>query len=86
MDSDAATIGELCELTSTSLPDDWEIRVVMTVGCLDVQLYDPEGEFVMVDDGEDAELPTMLLRRVNYARDRDGLVPVDWAGRHDPEM
>ena len=84
MDTDAITIGQLCDLTGTWLPADWGLDIKITLGCLDVVLYDPDGNRIEFDDGDTPDLPGMILRRVNFARDKDGLGPVDWSGDSVP--
>lgn len=58
------------------LPEDWQIDIVLTEGCMGVDLTDPDGNLVEFCD-DDLSPDQMIIKRLNYARKQDGLGPSD---------
>ncbi len=67
------------DLACEWLPEDWQIDIELENGSGCAKLIDPDGNEVEVCD-DDLTFDAMVLKRVNLARDRDGLGPIDMNG------
>lgn len=83
-DDDLERIDHLVDLAGDHLPEDWEIRIEIQRGMIGLTLLDPDGNRVEPRENRDAELPEMMLTRINAARAADGLGPIGLMGESDP--
>ncbi len=75
------TLAELFELTGEQLPEDWQLVLSLWRGEIGVYLVSPDGDRVERDkEQEDMNVVEMILDCVNFARDCDGLMPVEFKG------
>ena len=66
---------DICE----NLPEDWEIEISGMSGEASVELVDPDGKRVdMDDDANDYLMHRMVHARINKARESDGLGPIEF--------
>lgn len=65
----------IVNLVCDNLPEDWRIDIRLERGCADVLLFDPNGRQVVKPfEDDEPNIKTMVIRRVAYARTKDGLV------------
>lgn len=73
------TLSDCIDFVCEELPDDYEIRIVIQRGTLDVELYNHHGHKVGFPDNACKPNPRlMLLHRLNSARHADGLGSVEY--------
>ncbi len=84
MTDETLTLAKLGEFACENLPEGWILAVNLRFGTIAVILWNPDREMVEPQEGE-VDVAAMVLRRVNLAREEDGLGPVDWDGNHDPD-
>ncbi len=75
------TLEHAFDLVTENLPEEWSIQIGLAEGLRAFDLHSPTGKVIEQPfEDEDCSCPiAMIIRRVNYARQSDGLGELDFA-------
>jgi hypothetical protein len=77
---DAPTSVEMFNFVCEHLPEDWRIEIELERGAASVDLINCKGSVIRDFDDDHDTIAEMVFIRVNWARNSDGLSPVNWDG------
>ena len=78
---ESSTLSDVLAYVCDNLPEDWRLDVRMENDAGSVDLTNPDGDDVEFCD-DDLTLVQMIVRRVSYARQSDGLQATDDCCEH----